>query len=440
MKISVIGTGYVGLIQAVGLASFGFDVTGIDIDESKVKMLNNGVCPLYEDGLEKLLKKHVGNNLKFTTSYEETIDSDVIFLCVGTPQDKEGNTDLKYIFSAVEMLKKHFQSQKWLVIKSTVPIGTNRLLKERLTGYDIEIISNPEFLKEGVALKEFLNPERIVLGFDENDSSSKEILEKIYKNFKEKNIPFILTNYETSEMIKYASNAFLATKISFINELSKLADKTNADIKTVAYSMGLDDRIGKKFLNAGIGYGGSCFPKDVKSLIKQFEYNGVVPKIITATNSVNENQIKWFFGKIKNYYGNINGKTFAILGLAFKPDTDDLRESAGIKLIDLLLCEGAIIKGYDYIKQARENACNIYKSNASKPFHGSNFYVLDNLYDTVSNVDGIIITVEDNKLNYEDWSNIFNLASEKIIFDGKNILHKEKVEKFGFEYFGVGLK
>jgi UDPglucose 6-dehydrogenase len=440
MKISVIGTGYVGLIQAVGLANFGFDVTGIDIDESKVKMLNEGICPLYEVGLGELLKKHVGNNLKFTTSYEETTDSEVIFLCVGTPQDEKGNTDLKYIFSAVDELKEYNKCSKYLVVKSTVPIGTNRILKELLEEYNIKIISNPEFLKEGVALKEFLNPERIVLGFDDNEPYSNEILEEIYQNFKEKNIPFILTNYETSEMIKYASNAFLATKISFINELSKLADRTNANIKTVAYSMGLDERIGKNFLNAGIGYGGSCFPKDVKSLIKQFEYNNITPKIITATDNVNENQIKWFFEKIKNYYGGISGKTFAILGLAFKPDTDDLRESAGIKLIELLLREGAIVKGYDYVKKARENAYNMYNVDKSKAFYGYNISIVDNLQDAVSKADGIIVTVEDNKLNNEDWTDVFNLIGEKIIFDGKNILNKEEVKKIGFEYIGVGLK
>lgn len=440
MKISVIGTGYVGLIQAVGLASFGFDVTGIDIDDSKVKMLNTGVCPLHEEGLEELLKKHVGNNLKFTTSYGETTDSDVIFLCVGTPQDSEGNTDLKYIFSAVDKLREYITTPKYLVVKSTVPIGTNRILKEYFKTCPVSIVSNPEFLKEGVALKEFLNPERIVLGFDEKDLTITEIFEEIYYNFKEKNIPFIITNYETSEMIKYASNAFLATKISFINELSKLADKTNADIKTVAYSMGLDDRIGNKFLNAGIGYGGSCFPKDVKSLIKQFEYNNIYPKIITATDKVNETQIKWFFEKIKNYYGNINGKTFAVLGLAFKPDTDDLRESAGIKLIELLLKEGAIIKGYDYVKKARENAYNMYNLDKSKAFYGYNVYIVDNLMDAVSKADGIIITVEDTKLNGEDWTDIFKVTCEKIIFDGKNILNNEEIKKIGFEYIGVGLK
>lgn len=329
---------------------------------------------------------------------------------------------------------------KYLVVKSTVPIGTNRILKERLKGYALEIISNPEFLKEGVALKEFLNPERIVLGFDDNDSISREILDVVYKTFKEKDIPFIITNYETSEMIKYASNAFLATKISFINELSKLADKTNADIKTVAYSMGLDNRIGKKFLNAGIGYGGSCFPKDVKSLIKQFECNNINPKIMAATDNVNENQIEWFFEKIKNYYGNLNSKRFAVLGLAFKPDTDDLRESAGIKLIELMLKEGAIIKGYDYVKKARENAYKMYTLEKSKAFYGYNVYIVDNLIDAVSKADGIIITVEDNKLNNEDWTNVFNSIGEKIIFDGKNILNKEEVKKIGFEYIGVGLK
>ncbi|MBB6400913.1 UDPglucose 6-dehydrogenase [Methanococcus maripaludis] len=440
MKISVIGAGYVGLIQAVGLASFGFEVTGIDIDDSKVKMLNNGVCPLYEGGLEELLKKHIGEKLQFTTSYKKIKDSQVIFLCVGTPQDEEGNTDLKYIFSAADKLKKHIGDSKCLVVKSTVPIGTTRLLKERLNGCNIEIVSNPEFLREGMALNDFLNPDRIILGFDKNDLTSKEILEGIYQKFIEKNIPLIITNYETSELIKYASNAFLATKISFINELSKLADKTNADIKTVSHAMGLDDRIGKKFLNAGIGYGGSCFPKDIKSLIKQCESNDINPRIITATDDVNERQIKWFFEKIKKHYGDISGKTFAVLGLAFKPDTDDLRESAGIKLIDLLLKSGATIKGFDYVQKARDNAYNMYNLDKSKAFYGYNLYIFDNLVETVTGVDGIIITVEDNRLNNENWTKIFNLTHEKIIFDGRNIFDSEKMHNIGYVYMGIGSK
>jgi len=441
MKISVIGTGYVGLIQVVGLAEFGFNVVGIDIDETKVKQLNEGKCPLYEEGLEELLKKHINKNLTFTTSYEPIKDSDVIFLCVGTPQDRDGNADLRFLFSAVEKIKETIDKDdyKVVVVKSTVPVGTNRKVKELLSEYNVDVVSNPEFLREGIAVYDFFNPERIVLGF-ENLRNKKpiKIMENIYYCFKEKNIPFVITNWETAELIKYASNAFLATKLSFINELAKLSDKVGANIKTVSYAMGLDPRIGNKFLNAGIGYGGSCFPKDVKALIKQFENNNIEPILIKATDKVNEEQIKWFFEKIKNYYGDLNGKVFAVLGLAFKPNTDDLRESRAIKLIDMLLEEGAIVKGFDYVKKARENTINMYKLDKTGAFYGYNLYILDDLYETVKDVDGIIITVEYDRFNKEDWEKIANLVKEKVIFDGRNILDVEKIKKLGFRYHGVG--
>ncbi|XRO76578.1 UDP-glucose dehydrogenase family protein [Methanocaldococcus sp. 10A] len=440
-KISIIGTGYVGLIQAVGLAEMGFNVVGIDIDEAKVKALNKGECPLYEEGLKELLKKYVGRNLKFTTSYEPIKESDVIFLCVGTPQDKDGNADLRYLFSAVEKIKETIDKDdyKVVVIKSTVPVGTNRKVKELLKDYNVDVVSNPEFLREGIAVYDFFNPERIVLGFEDlNNKKPIDIMKYVYKYFEKKGIPFIITNWETAELIKYASNAFLATKISFINELAKLADKVRADIKTISYAMGLDPRIGNKFLNAGIGYGGSCFPKDVKALIKQFENNDIEPILIKATDIVNDEQIKWFFKKIKNYYGNLNRKVFAVLGLAFKPNTDDLRESRAIKLIDMLLENGAIVKGFDYVKKARENTINMYKLDKSKGYYGYNFYVFDNLYETVKDVDGIIIAVEYNEFNKEDWEKIGNLVKEKVIFDGRNILDGENIKKLGFEYYGVG--
>ncbi|WP_423792397.1 UDP-glucose dehydrogenase family protein [Methanocaldococcus indicus] len=440
MKISVIGTGYVGIIQAVGLAEFGFEVVGIDIDESKVKALNSGECPLYEEGLEELLKKHVNKNLTFTTSYEPIKDSEVIFLCVGTPQDKDGNADLRFLFSAVEKIKETIDKEdyKVIVIKSTVPVGTNRKVKELLRGYNVDVVSNPEFLREGIAVYDFFNPERIILGFESLDKKKPiEIMKKVYNYFEGKNVPFVITNWETAELIKYASNAFLATKISFINEIAKLADKVGADIKNISYAMGLDPRIGNKFLNAGIGYGGSCFPKDVKALIKQFENNNIEPILIKATDRVNEEQIKWFFEKIKNYYGNLNGKTFAILGLAFKPNTDDLRESRAIKLIDMVLDSGAIVKGFDYVEKARENTTNMYKLNKSKAFYGYNLYVLDDLYETVKDVDGIIITVEYD-FNKEDWEKIANLVKEKVVFDGRNVLDVKKIKKLGFKYYGVG--
>ena len=442
MKVGVIGTGYVGLIQAVGLASFNHTVIGVDIDTSKIEKLKCGISPLYEEGLEEVLKKYVNKNLIFSTEYNLLKDTDVIFLCVGTPQDKDGRANLSFLFGAAENLKRVLDKNKEYIIvtKSTVPVGTNRKLKEIFKGFNVKIVSNPEFLREGKALYDFYNPDRIVLGFEnEKDEKLKDILiNSIYKPFKEKNVPFVITNLETAELIKYASNALLATKISFINEIAKLCDKVNANVKKVAEGMGLDPRIGKAFLNAGIGWGGSCFPKDVKALIKQFEENNIEPILIKATDIVNEKQLEYFLEKIENYYKDLKGKTFAVLGLAFKPNTDDLRESRGIKLIEKLIEKKVKVKGFDYVEKARENARS-YFSLKENLIYGYNVVILDDLYETVKKVDGIIITVEDDKFNSENWQKIASLVKEKVIFDGRNILNKENIESLGFKYFGVGI-
>ena len=442
MKVGVIGTGYVGLIQAVGLASFNHTVIGVDIDTSKIEKLKRGISPLHEEGLEEVLKKHVNKNLIFSTEYNLLKNTDVIFLCVGTPQDKDGKANLSFLFDAAENLKRVLDKKEEYIIvtKSTVPVGTNRKLKEIFKGFNVKVVSNPEFLREGKALYDFYNPDRIVLGFEnEKDEKLKDILvNSIYKPFKEKNVPFVITNLETAELIKYASNAFLATKISFINEIAKLCDKVNANVKKVAEGMGLDPRIGKAFLNAGIGWGGSCFPKDVKALIKQFEENNIEPILIKATDIVNEKQLEYFLEKIENYYKDLKGKTFAVLGLAFKPNTDDLRESRGIKLIEKLIEKKVKVKGFDYVEKARENARN-YFSLKEKLIYGYNIVILDDLYETVKEVDGIIITVEDDKFNSENWQKIASLVKEKVVFDGRNILNKENIESFGFKYFGIGV-
>ncbi|MBA2862314.1 UDP-glucose/GDP-mannose dehydrogenase family protein [Methanococcus maripaludis] len=439
MKISVIGTGYVGLIQSVGLSKLGFEVTGIDIDERKVKKLNSGISTLYEDNLEEELKKFINENLKFTSSYEPISNSDVIFLCVGTPQDDFGNADLKFLYSAVESIKKYIDNKpKTVVIKSTVPVGTCRKIQEILKDYPVEVVSNPEFLREGIAFKDFFEPERIVLGFENPENNrSINLLKKVYGHFEKNNVPFVISSWETSELIKYASNAFLAAKISFINEISKLSDKVGADIKTISEAMGMDERIGAKFLNAGIGYGGSCFPKDVKALAKQFESFEIESKIITSTENVNQAQTTWFFeNKIKKYYGNVSGKTFAVLGLAFKPNTDDLRESKAIELINILLKNGAIVKGFDYIEKARENTLNKYILSDSKSI-GYSLHILDHLEDAVFETDGIVIATEYD-FNIENWMKIKELVKEPVIFDGKNVLDSKKLKSLGYTYFGVG--
>jgi UDPglucose 6-dehydrogenase len=304
------------------------------------------------------------------------------------------------------------------------------------------VVSNPEFLREGIALWDFFNPERVVLGFGDNTPQwVKEKIFSIYRFFQEKEIPFVVTNWESAELIKYASNTFLAMKISFVNELARLAEKTGADIKEISKGMGLDSRIGDKFLNAGIGWGGSCFPKDVEAIIWQFREHELEPKLPKATKEINEEQLIWFFNKIKKAYGgNLSGKTFALLGLAFKPYTDDLRESPALKLAELLIEEGAFIKGFDYVKGARKNVRKLVEVKASTRY-GYGLTVYDDLYETVKNTDGIIIAVEYKEWNKEDWNLIGELVKEKKLFDGRNVLEENLVRKLkqkGWHYEGVG--
>jgi len=441
MRIGVIGTGYVGLIQAVGLAELGFELVAYDIDPSKIEKLKRGIPPIYEKDLEGLLKKNLGR-LSFTSDINDLRGIDVYFVCVGTPQDEKGKANLNFVFSAVESLKPLLGGKEIVVLKSTVPVGTNRRVQQIL-GDKAYAVSNPEFLREGIAVYDFFNPERVVLGFGEDSPEwVKEKMLSLYGYFVEKKVPFVVTNWESAELIKYASNTFLAMKISFVNELARLAEKTGADIRDIATGMGLDSRIGKKFLNAGIGWGGSCFPKDVEALIWQFREHEVEPKLPKATKEINEEQLIWFFNKIKRHYGgNISGKTFALLGLAFKPNTDDLRESPALKLAELLVEEGAFVKGFDYVKGARENVRKLVEVKASTRYtYGLTVY--DDLYETVRDTDGVIIAVEYKEWNRENWNRIGELVRHKALFDGRNVIEKDlarELKSKGWHYEGVGV-
>ena len=427
-EISVIGMGYVGVVQAVGLAELGYKVFGIDIDENKINSLNQGKLPIYEEGIEPLLKKHLGKNLIFCKNYDVVESSDIIFICVGTPQDERGKTDLTFLNKCVDTLKTYLsENYRIIVIKSTVPVGTCRKIYEGLKNCNIDVVSNPEFLREGTALHDFFNPDRIVLGYKEgNETSAKKCMRELYEYFAKKKVPIIETTWESAELIKYASNSFLATKISFVNELARFCEKAGADIKVVAKGMGLDPRIGGKFLNAGLGYGGSCFPKDVKSLIHQFYEHEIIPSILEAVDKVNETQIDWFLRKIEEELGGIKDKTIAVLGLAFKPGTDDLRESIAIALIEKLKNKGAKVKGFDYIEKARENA------------KAKGIDVFESVHECCKGAEAIIIATEDEKFREENWNSIFKKVKNPYIFDGRNILDKEKLEKIGIKYFGVG--
>ncbi|MDD5769914.1 MAG: UDP-glucose/GDP-mannose dehydrogenase family protein [Candidatus Gracilibacteria bacterium] len=437
MKISIIGTGYIGLIQAVGLAKLGFKITSLDVFQDKIDKLKSGIPTIYEDGLQELLNETY-KNINWTTDKSEIIGSEIIFICVGTPQDDSGKTDLGYVFGAINDIKPFLNGDEIIIIKSTVPVGTNKKVFEMLEGKN-KIVSNPEFLREGLAIKDFFNPDRIVFGFgDLEDKKTISKVKKVYNYCLEKNIPVLETDWQTAELIKYSANSFLATKITFINEIARLSDKVGANIKDIATAIGLDVRIGKQFLNAGIGYGGSCFPKDVKSLIHQFKENGLNGEIISKVDETNSGQVQYFLEKIFKYYNNsLHGKSIGVLGVAFKPGTDDLRESKGIEIIKKLMYAGAKLKIFDYNKEALIN----FKKYLDAIVLGNSrgFFeveIVNNFEELTKNIDSLVITLEDKNILNEDFSKI--KLSDNIIFDGKNILDKNEIKTLGINYVGVG--
>lgn len=352
MKISIIGTGYVGLVSGTCLSEMGNDVTCIDIVEEKINNLNNGIIPIYENGLTELISKNKKNcRLHFSTEFDSIKDSDIVFCAVGTPPNEDGSADLKYVLSVASMFGKMIDKYTIFATKSTVPVGTAEMVRSAIEtelnkrGLDIEfsVVSNPEFLKEGDAVNDFMNPDRVVIG--SNDNRSTDIMLELYKDFDN----VIVMDTPSAEMTKYASNSMLATRISFMNDISNLCELVGANVESVKLGMGSDSRIGNKFLNPGCGYGGSCFPKDVKALIKLGEQNGYEMKVIKSVESVNEYQKTTPYLKLKKELGDLKGKTIGILGLAFKPETDDMREAPSLVVIDLLLKDGCKVKVYDPI-------------------------------------------------------------------------------------------
>ena len=410
--------GYVGLIQSLGLAEIGFEVVGVEIDKEKVEKLNKGIPTIYEKGVEELLKRNL-SRLEFTSSYEKIKECDVIFICVGTPQDKHGKPNLNFVFSAVESIKNNLDDgYKIIAVKSTVPVGTNRKIREILKEEEVDIVSNPEFLREGSALEDFFNPDRVVLGFEnEKKEKAKEIMLRIYKSFRDKGVPFLITNWETAEMIKYASNSFLATKISFINEIGNICKKLGIDVYEVAKGMSYDKRIGKEFLNAGIGFGGSCFSKDVKALIAKAKEIGEEARILEEVIKVNEKQPLKIFEIIRRKGIDLKNKKVAVLGLAFKPNTDDVRESRAIVVIKKLLEEGAIIYASD--PMGIENMRKIFPEN-------ENLKYLFDPQEAVNKGEIILLLTE--------WPNFKELNfGDKLIIDGRNIVSREKRKNLNYE-------
>lgn len=432
MKISVFGTGYVGLVTAVCLAESGNHVIGMDVDEDKINLLKKGIPPIYEKGLEELLNWNIKHErLTFTTNPQYAVEnSHIIFIAVGTPSNEDGSCNLTYVFDCVETIKKYANDKKILILKSTVPVGTAAKAKDMVKdcNHKIYVCSNPEFLKEGVAIEDFMKPDRVVVGAD--DEYVFEIMRELYAPFVRNEKPIIFMDNESAEMTKYAANALLAVKISFINEIALLCEKVGADVEMVRKGVGADYRIGYQFLFPGVGFGGSCFPKDVRALINLAQQNNFDLMIPKAAYNVNERQKRHIVSKIFSHFGeNLSGKTFGIWGLSFKPNTDDIREAASITIITELLKAGAKIKAFD--PKAMDEAKKIF---------GNDIYYAKSDYDALEDADAMILVTEWQEFRTPDFQKIKSLLKSPIIFDGRNQYNPKKMKELGFIYYGIGRK
>ena len=431
MKIAVIGTGYVGLVVGACLADMGNDVICVDNNEEKLKKLEQGIIPIYEPGLEELVKSNVlENRLSFTSDIDMAVKkSEVCFIAVGTPQDEDGSADLHYVLGVAEEIAKAMNGYKVIVDKSTVPVGTAEKVAEIIrkhTDYDFDVVSNPEFLKQGNAVDDFLHPDRVVIG--SNSDKATAIMQEIYSPFFRTGNRVIVMDVKSAEMTKYASNSFLATKISFMNEIANLCEKVGADAEMVRVGVSTDSRIGNKFLFPGLGYGGSCFPKDVKALIKTGADYGVDMSIIKSADGVNKKQRNLFVDKIIAKFGkDLTGRTFGVWGLAFKPKTDDMREAPAITIINELLNLGAKVKAYD--PKAMILAKRIF---------GDKITYCQKSYDALDGADAMLLLTEWNEFRRPDFERIKGLLKTPIIFDGRNQYNGERLTQSGFEYICVG--
>ena len=430
MKLTIVGTGYVGLVTGACFAEFGYETTCVDKDVKRIDTLKLGKCPFYEPGMDNLLSKHLNDTklLKFSNSLSNTMkNSDLIFITVGTPSRRlEDDADLSYVWSVAEEISQNITKYCLVITKSTVPVGTSKEIKKiisnKVSKDHFDVVSNPEFLREGSAINDFMRPDRIVVG-TENEKSAK-IMKELYRPLYLRETPVISTSIETAEIIKYASNSFLATKIGFINEVAELCEVVGANVQDVSKAMGIDQRIGSKFLNAGPGYGGSCFPKDVKAFTSTGKKFNVDLSIVNAVHESNKNRIKKIANKIIDNTNNKSSLSF--LGLSFKPNTDDIRESTSIKIAAFLLKHGYTINCFD--PAAMENA--------KKEFPEFNYF--NSAYETCHNADAIIIGTEWNEFRALNFSEIKKLVKTKKIFDLRNIYNSNELEKIGFEYYGTG--
>jgi UDPglucose 6-dehydrogenase len=430
MKIAVIGTGYVGLVTATCFAESGNDVIGMDVDANKVAMLTGGKVPIFEPGLQELLVRNSKETrLSFTTKLVDAIaPASIIFLAVGTPQGDDGAANLQALWTVVDNIAKAVQGPKIVVIKSTVPVGTNRAVAERFQKscrHQIDVVSNPEFMKEGAAIDDFMKPDRVVIGTRRPELG--DTFRELYGPFLRTEHPFLVMAPESAEMTKYAANAMLATKISFINEIANLCEKTGADINDVRRGIGHDVRIGFQFLFPGVGFGGSCFPKDVRALTYTAKQKEVPFLLMEAVEKVNENQKGMLFRKIKQQYGALNGVTLAIWGIAFKPRTDDIREAPALTLIDSLLAEGVKIRVHD-----PEALANLQAK------YGPKLIYCDRPYGALEGADGLAVVTEWQEFRQPDFELMRRLLKQPIIFDGRNIYEPKILSQLGFTYTGIG--
>ena len=439
MKIAIVGTGYVGLVTGTCFAEMGTVVHCVDIDQKKIDNLKNGVIPIFEPGLDEMVERNYkAGRLQFTTDLTSVLNNvDIVFSAVGTPPGEDGSADLKYVMDVAHTIGKNLNKYILVVTKSTVPVGTAELVKKAIreeldkrgkTDIEFDVASNPEFLKEGAAITDFMQPDRVVVGIE--SEKAQKLMEKLYKPFTLNNYRIIYTDIPSAEMIKYAANAMLATRISFMNDIANLCEIVGADVNMVRKGIGADARIGSKFLYSGCGYGGSCFPKDVKAIIKTAKDLGYNMDILEAVENVNEKQKNVLFEKLMKYYnGDIKGKTIAVWGLAFKPKTDDMREAPSLVIIDKILKAGGKVRAYDPV--AMEEAKRHIKDDIT--------YAKD-IYDATLDADALLMVTEWNEFRLPTWDVIKRTMKTPVVFDGRNIYNKQEMNEIGFDYFGIGTK
>lgn len=437
MNIAIVGTGYVGLVSGTCFADTGANVTCVDVDAGKIERLKNGEIPIYEPGLDELVKKNVAaGRLKFTTDLTAVLDDvQIVFSAVGTPPDEDGSADLKYVLQVARTIGQNLNHYVVVVTKSTVPVGTARKVRKAIEeelakrGVDVpfDVASNPEFLKEGNAIKDFMSPDRVVVGVE--SEQAKKVLTKLYKPFLINNFRVIFMDIPSAEMTKYAANSMLATRISFMNDIANLCERVGADVNMVRAGIGADTRIGRKFLYAGCGYGGSCFPKDVKALIKTADQNGYSMEVLKAVERVNERQKSILFDKLKRAFDgeSLEGKTIALWGLSFKPETDDMRESTALVMIGLLLEAGCTVRAYDPVAMSE-----------CKRRVGDRISYCRDMYDAVLEADALLLLTEWKEFRLPTWGVIRKAMRRTLVIDGRNIFDSEELEENGFEYHCIG--